>query len=133
MVAYSVNLGGGSITSAQLAGIAHGLQIAWGRGCRKVALQTDSSTAISLIQSANTTHPHHTLVDFIRRLLEREWEVSVSHVFREANFVADHLASVGHSLSMGVHVLDYPGPALRYWLYFDTIGVQTRVPLIFKG
>ncbi|CAI0429574.1 unnamed protein product [Linum tenue] len=125
LVAYSTNLGGGSITNAELAGIAQGLQLAWERGYRKVAVQTDSSTAISLIHSAETAHPHYTLVAYIRRLMEREWEVSLSHVFRESNFVADHLASVGHSLAIGTHMVDFPGAELRYWLYFDTLGVQT--------
>ncbi|CAI0375604.1 unnamed protein product [Linum tenue] len=52
--AFDVNLGGGSITHAELRGIAHGLRIAWDEGLRKVLLQTDSTTAISLLKDEDS-------------------------------------------------------------------------------
>ncbi|CAI0389214.1 unnamed protein product [Linum tenue] len=123
--AFSANLGGGSITRAELAGIVHGLKLAWEEGARKVLLQTDSNTAVTLIASATTNHPHYTTVAEIRRWLERPWQVKIEHVYREANFVADYLASLGHSLAVGMHVFDVPSTMLLYWLYFDRVGVQT--------
>ncbi|CAL1378980.1 unnamed protein product [Linum trigynum] len=59
--------------STNLAGIAQGLHSAWETGARKVKLQTDY-------------HPHYTMVSAIHRLLERGWEVSIDHVFREGNY-----------------------------------------------
>ncbi|CAL1355372.1 unnamed protein product [Linum trigynum] len=137
VIAYAVNLGGGSVTSAELAGIAHGLQLAWDRGHRQVIVQTDSSTALAIIQAADIWHhngiAHHTMVSYIRSLLARDWEVSLGHVFREANFVADHVASEAHSLPVGVHVIENPSLSLHYWLYFDSIGFKLRDRLIYKG
>ncbi|CAI0461378.1 unnamed protein product [Linum tenue] len=72
MGAYAINLGGGSITHAELAGIAEGLRVAWEKGARKVVLQTDSAAALSLFQSTTSCHPHYTMTSTIRRLLERE-------------------------------------------------------------
>ncbi|CAI0374065.1 unnamed protein product [Linum tenue] len=73
--AFSVNLGGGSITHAELAGIDQGMRLAWEMGIRKLAVQTDSATAISLIQEDPSSHPHRMLVKSIRRSLSLEWEI----------------------------------------------------------
>ncbi|CAI0435262.1 unnamed protein product [Linum tenue] len=123
--AFSANLGAGSITYAELAGIAFGLRLAWDEGCRKVKVQTDSATAAQLIHDATPGHIHFVQVATIRELLAREWEVQIDHVFREGNVVADYLASVGYSLPVGVHVFENPSPLLSRWLYFDLLGVQT--------
>ncbi|CAI0450237.1 unnamed protein product [Linum tenue] len=123
--AFTANLGGGSITRAELAGIVYGLDLAWEQGARKVLLQTDSVTAKALIDSATEQHMHYTQVAEIRRRLDRDWTVRIDHVFREANFAADHLASIGHSHPVGVHVMDRPTTSLLYWLFFDRVGSET--------
>ncbi|CAL1414282.1 unnamed protein product [Linum trigynum] len=91
----------------------------------KVVLQMDSCTTKALIENATPQHPHYTLVAEIRRWLEQAWLVRIEHVYREANYVADHLASVGHSLPIGVHGIQVPSSTLCYWLYFDIAGIQT--------
>ncbi|CAI0403025.1 unnamed protein product [Linum tenue] len=68
---------------------------------------------------------HYTQVTEIRRRLHRDWTVRIDHVFREANFAADHLASIGQSKPIGVHVIDRPCTSLLYWLYFDRVGSET--------
>ncbi|CAL1412867.1 unnamed protein product [Linum trigynum] len=103
----------------------HGLRITCEAGFHHVVVQTDSTTGIDLIRPAPERHPHSTLVSEIRRWLGKDWEVQVVHVFRDGNFVADYLASLGHSLPRGVHRFVNPSATLRYWLYFDAIGVQT--------
>ncbi|CAN1186812.1 hypothetical protein LINPERPRIM_LOCUS11053, partial [Linum perenne] len=35
---------------------------------------------------------------------ERNWDVTISHIFREGNRVADLLAHHGHTLDFGLHV-----------------------------
>ncbi|CAL1361381.1 unnamed protein product [Linum trigynum] len=69
VTAFSMNLGGGSINSDELAGIVHGLQITWEEGIRKVILQTNSTTALSLIDSATPHHSQYSYVAEIRRWL----------------------------------------------------------------
>ncbi|CAN1164631.1 Putative ribonuclease H protein At1g65750 [Linum perenne] len=58
-------------------------------------------------------------------LRSRDWQVSVHHIFREANFAADYLANLGQSLQLGVHVLDSPDSVLADWLRFDLVGSCT--------
>ncbi|CAL1372508.1 unnamed protein product [Linum trigynum] len=56
--AFARNLGEGSVTRAVLAGLVHGLHIAWKIGIRQLVVETDSKTAIQLLTSAGIRHPH---------------------------------------------------------------------------
>ncbi|CAN0899546.1 Putative ribonuclease H protein At1g65750 [Linum grandiflorum] len=59
-----------------------------------------------------------------RELCSRQWEVHLSHIYREANNVADYLANLGHALSYGMHIFDSPDRGLSHWLHYDLIGVS---------
>ncbi|CAL1394173.1 unnamed protein product [Linum trigynum] len=93
--AFSMNLGGGSITHVELASIKRGLCISWDMGLRKLVIQIDSVTTILLIQVDTSSHPHRMPLKSIRRFLALDWEITIGHVFREGNFVVDYLASLG--------------------------------------
>ena len=67
-------------------------------------LEMDSSSVVALLQKNTCNHPYSTLNKKIQQLLTRNWEVKVSHVYREANRAADFLSSLGHSLPLGLHV-----------------------------
>ncbi|CAN1134502.1 Putative ribonuclease H protein At1g65750 [Linum perenne] len=58
-------------------------------------------------------------------LSSRAWQVSIHHIYREANCAADHLANFGHSLDLGCHFFNYPDVSLQYWLRFDLVGSCT--------
>ncbi|CAN1123629.1 Putative ribonuclease H protein At1g65750 [Linum perenne] len=55
--------------------------------------------------------------------LIRDWEVQLTHVYREANCAADHLANLGHSFVIGMYLFDFPDASLAHWLRYDLIGV----------
>ncbi|CAN0904434.1 hypothetical protein LINGRAHAP2_LOCUS23089 [Linum grandiflorum] len=38
----------------------------------------------------------------------RQWEVNLSHIYRQANNTADYLANFGHSLNYGLHIFVTP-------------------------
>ncbi|CAI0550388.1 unnamed protein product [Linum tenue] len=123
--AFTANLGGGSITRAELMGICIGLRIAWEEGVRKVEVHSDSKAALALIQSAPEGSSHYNRVVQICRLIVREWQINLKHVFREANVVADHLASLGHSLGNGEHLIHATTPSLSHLLLHDVLGIQS--------
>ncbi|CAI0475113.1 unnamed protein product [Linum tenue] len=58
------------------------------------------------------------VVSEIRRILQRDWQVRIEHVFREGNAVADFLASTGHSIPPGVHIINQPSSMLNYCFFF---------------
>ncbi|CAN1310200.1 hypothetical protein LINPERPRIM_LOCUS27984, partial [Linum perenne] len=82
---------------------------------------TDEELAMSVADAANEEAAaaingettvnlrHERTLHNIKELRHRNWETSVSHIFREGNIVADLLAHHGHSLNFGIHaVCIYP-------------------------
>ena len=60
-----------------------------------------SVTAQLVTRGCDSHHPYSHMVEQIRELLSRDWNVRVSHVVKEGNRVADQLAKLGHSKSIG--------------------------------
>ncbi|CAN1160216.1 hypothetical protein LINPERHAP2_LOCUS23178 [Linum perenne] len=84
--------------------------IAWDMGYKKVYLQLDSLAAVNAILGTQDEDSRHgRTLDNINELRSRDWEVTISHIFREGNRVADLLAHHGHTLDFGFHVnCNYP-------------------------
>ncbi|CAI0459471.1 unnamed protein product [Linum tenue] len=118
-----MNLGKCTITRAEIWGALKGLEIAWDAGYRRVELQLDSQTAITLLQDTGShSHQHASLTLAFQSLLRREWEVRITHIYREANFLADCLAHKGHSLSPGYHPIALSDLDVSRWALFDSVG-----------
>ncbi|CAI0419974.1 unnamed protein product [Linum tenue] len=118
-----MNLGRCTITRAEIWGALRGLQMAWDSGHRRVELQLDSITAISLLSPGSpTNHQHANLVIQFRELLGRDWEVVIRHIYREANFLADCLAHKGHLLDPGTCSVTCMDPDIERWLLYDSVG-----------
>ncbi|CAN1219297.1 Putative ribonuclease H protein At1g65750 [Linum perenne] len=130
--AFSSNLGICSITRSEIVGVMMGLERAWAAGIRKVEVQTDSICVIKLLSKDHPlTHQHATAVSKIRRMLQREWTVYFTHIYREANFLADHLANKGHELALGSHTIDNTDRGIAYWARYDLFGgSETRSVLL---
>ncbi|CAN1189825.1 hypothetical protein LINPERPRIM_LOCUS24714 [Linum perenne] len=47
---------------------------------------------------------HNLLIRSTQEWRNRDWEIRVSHLFREANRVADLLAHLGHCHPLGTHL-----------------------------
>ncbi|CAN1137708.1 Putative ribonuclease H protein At1g65750 [Linum perenne] len=126
LASFSANLGSCSIMRAELRAAEIGLTTAWGLGLKKVILQMDSFSAVSAIEEQeDTDHQHAILALEFQELKSRSWDISITHVFREANCGADYLANLGHSYCFGLHLFSQPNSSLAYWLRFDLIGVAS--------
>ncbi|CAN1304228.1 Putative ribonuclease H protein At1g65750 [Linum perenne] len=127
------NLGSCSIMRAELRAAEFGLQLAWKLGFRKIHLQMDSKSAITSIQGKNEEDSRHwQTIRSIHNWLAKEWEVRVSHVFREANRVADLLAHHGHNLDFGISVdCAYPSVIDRE-IWNDFIGASSPRVILFN-
>ncbi|CAN1142201.1 Putative ribonuclease H protein At1g65750, partial [Linum perenne] len=122
LVAYTMNLGICSITRAEIRGIIEGMQLAWTHGVRKLAVQTDSLCAVQILKNEHhSDHPHGGLASIYAELIERDWEVSLTHVYRESNFLADSLAAKGHVSSFGTHLVEESDPAVAPWIAYDRL------------
>lgn len=124
MMGFSGYCGFTTNISAELFAIAHGLACAWDGGHRKVICESDSLMALTMVeQGVNGCHPHATMVNHIRGLRNREWELQFSHVLREGNGCADWLAKQGSSTRTPFSTYLVCPPELSSTLLADTLGV----------
>ncbi|CAN1186551.1 Putative ribonuclease H protein At1g65750 [Linum perenne] len=107
---FAANLGRCSIMRAELRAAEIGLMIAWDMGFKKVHLQLDSLAAVTaILGDLEEDSRHGRTLESIFEIRNRDWDVTISHTFREGNRVADLRAHHGHSLDFGFHV-DCPHP-----------------------
>ena len=57
-------------------------------------------------------------------MLARDWVVKVKHIYREANFAADYMASYIASVPLGCHRVQTLILGLQQWLEHDVYGVS---------
>ncbi|CAN1249193.1 hypothetical protein LINPERPRIM_LOCUS7034 [Linum perenne] len=55
-------------------------------------------------------------------MVRRDWMISLKHVYREAKFLADFLATKGHDLARGNHSISITKDRVLYWARYDLIG-----------
>jgi hypothetical protein len=67
------------------------------------------------------------LIKSIRRLLDGEWEVKISHAYREANKCADALASMSCTLDCNIVYFETCSSNIRDLFYADVMGLSTPV------
>ncbi|KAJ1379513.1 Ribonuclease H domain [Sesbania bispinosa] len=100
----------GSALLAELLAFKVGLTIAWEKDYRKIICVSDSLEAIHLLQNANNPYDlfvGNVLIE-IKEILNRNWEVQLSHSLRDANMLADRLAKFRNEGIPGVSILDAP-------------------------
>ncbi|CAN1172287.1 Putative ribonuclease H protein At1g65750, partial [Linum perenne] len=126
IAAFSTNLGICSIMRSELRAIVEGMKLAWNKGIRRLRIQTDSKDAVTILSKPySVNNQHASLIAQLSELSSSDWQVSIHHIYRKANYAADHLANLGHSLDLGVHLFDFPDVSLQYWLRFDLFGSCT--------
>ncbi|CAI0420751.1 unnamed protein product [Linum tenue] len=124
LAAFASNLGICSITRAELRGAVEGLQLAWDRGYRRVRVELDSHCAVQLLHNQSTDHHHAAVIERFHELCARDWEVMCYQIYREGNRCTDFLASRGHSLPLGTHLVPEFDPGLCHFSMYDCQGLS---------
>ncbi|CAN1777496.1 Putative ribonuclease H protein At1g65750 [Linum perenne] len=132
LATFVANLSRCSIMRAELRASEFGLMIAWDRGYKKVHLQLDSRASVTAILGDQEEDSRHgrTLAT-INELRSRDWEVTISHTFREGNTVDDLVAHHGHNLDFRLHIdCMYPHEVDRA-IWSDHVGTffQRFIPM----
>ncbi|KAJ8746843.1 hypothetical protein K2173_003849 [Erythroxylum novogranatense] len=91
---FATHLGICTSMVAELNGLLEGLNCAWDSGCRRLIVEMDSLSCVQLIRGSLVNLRLAGLLSKIRAMLQREWVVQVTHVYREANRLADLLANI---------------------------------------
>ncbi|KAL8170236.1 hypothetical protein V2J09_022040 [Rumex salicifolius] len=118
------NIGVCSVVAAELWGLYHGLELAWDLGYRKVVLESDSAVAIGMLtRQISDHHPLASLARSCQSFFSRDWIIRSRHIYREANRVADHLASIAFDFPSGLHLLSNSVISASPFLLDDIRGV----------
>ncbi|KAK3221065.1 hypothetical protein Dsin_015035 [Dipteronia sinensis] len=125
---FAMNKGVGSALEAEMWGIFEGMSIAWKTGYKKLVIETDSMSAVHLL-NATLPQNHHlfSIAQACRNLMEEDWSCTICHGYRESNRVADslaNLANLGHSLDLGTIVFERPPPQISILLDEDLRGLS---------
>ncbi|KAG7585508.1 Ribonuclease H domain [Arabidopsis thaliana x Arabidopsis arenosa] len=121
---FALNIGICSAPLAELWGVYYGLVIAWERGFRRVELEVDSKLVVGFLHAGiSDGHPLSFLVRLCQGFISRDWLVRVTHVYREANRLADGLANYAFSLDLGFLCLDSCPDSVHSILLDDINGI----------
>ncbi|CAN1783087.1 Putative ribonuclease H protein At1g65750 [Linum perenne] len=108
-----MNMGNCSITRAKIREILEGMRLVWDRGVRQLAVQTDSVCAVRLLSNShNEDHQHVGFTRLFNQMMERDWTVTLSHVFRESELLANSLAAKGHDSIFRTHLVEASDPSV---------------------
>jgi ribonuclease HI len=111
---------------AELWGVLEGLRFVRRLGFSRVELNIDSQAVVQAIKSkCSHSLVGGSLLKQIWRLLEMDWEVEVSHIYREANKCADALANIGCSLDYETLYYDVCPAQLSDLVAADSMGIST--------
>ncbi|KAL9414398.1 hypothetical protein AB3S75_042799 [Citrus x aurantiifolia] len=124
ILGFCMNIGECPVVMAELWGLYQGLVLAWDAGIKCLLVEVDS-LCVSQMISKQVVVPNvsHALVVAVRDLLNRNWQVSLNHIFREANSVADFMANMTHSLPYGLHLFTSPPVGIYSVILQDMFGV----------
>ncbi|CAA7049015.1 unnamed protein product [Microthlaspi erraticum] len=91
---FALNIGICSALLAELWGVYYGLCIAWEHRAQRVEIEVDSEMVVGFLTTGiGEANPLSFLVHLCHGFISRDWIVRVSHVYREANRLADGLAN----------------------------------------
>ena len=125
IIGFSEYLEHCSAMTAELKAVLRGLRIAKEMGTQKVWFRLDSSVLVGMLTDHKHGHPEYQfLLQRCKQLLKlADWEVKITHCFRETNRVADKLASLGATGRLGVEIYRVPPMEALDVLYADNMGV----------
>ncbi|KAG7551702.1 Ribonuclease H domain [Arabidopsis thaliana x Arabidopsis arenosa] len=124
---FALRIGICSAPLAELWGVYYGLLIAWEKGYRRVELEVDSELVVGFLRSGvSDAHPLAFMVRMCHGFISRDLLVRVTHVYREANRLADGLANYAFTLQLGILSFDYCPDVVHSIMLADING--TAVP-----
>ena len=108
----------------ELWGLFQGLRLAWEAGTKCLLVKVDSLCITQMIsKQVIVPNEFYALVAAIRELVSRNWQISITHIYWEANSAVDFMANMTHSLPHGVHLFSSPPVGIYSIIVQDSFGV----------
>ena len=79
-------------------------------GLKKVHLESDSNSLVHSLLYTN--YIDHFLINIIKKMLLQNWEVMVSHTYREDNLCVDWMANFSTTIAPGTHRFAKPAQGI---------------------
>ena len=119
-----MNIGYCSVTITELYGVYQGLVMAWDHSVRWLLVEIDSQCIVQMFSNLEEmTNEYSPFVLSIKELINKNWHISVNHIYREVNYVADSIVNYAYDLPIGLHRLDSPPACVTHFLLHDMYGV----------
>ncbi|CAI0442870.1 unnamed protein product [Linum tenue] len=93
----------------------------------------DSKCAVQLLRREGDVNRHSAVLRRFQALLSRDWQVFISHIYREGNYCDDYISSRGHSMSFGLHKFPITDPSLCNWILYDIQGISEPRLVVNEG
>lgn len=117
---FGMRIGVCSVMVAELQGLYQGLSIAWQKGDCWLIVAIDGLCVIHLIANFLVLANEHTsLGRFVEELLKRDWNITINHMYCEANFAANFLGNYALSLPLGCHLFNDPPTRVLIFVTYD--------------
>lgn len=104
----------------------------WESGYKKMVLGINSEIVVKWLHSIGTSYSSSSnLVAKCKKLLAKEWEIRVHHIYREQNRAADFLSSAALDYDSGWITIEVPPARLKEIMGEDRLGMSfsRRVPI----
>ncbi|KAK4285770.1 hypothetical protein QN277_002420 [Acacia crassicarpa] len=93
---------------AELWAVLFGLKMCWDLGERRVSLESDAEEVVALLTTdSQPSHPDEDVIQEIKGMIGRSWEVEVEvqvrWILRDANKAADYVAKQAFDVWPGIH------------------------------
>ncbi|KAJ1382232.1 Ribonuclease H domain [Sesbania bispinosa] len=126
---FSACIADGDPLRAELLAAKEGLILAWSKGITSLICESDSLDVVQNLDNymESVMHPHKDILSIIKKLLQKNWQVSITHVYREANLVADKLSRMGDPSSSQVSFWNSPPPSIK--VLFDQDSLAANLPI----
>ena len=113
-----------SIIQAEAWGVIIGLQRTCELGMKQVIIECDSKLVVdAILNPISVDTMHEPIISSIQQWMLREWEVRITHIYREANMCTDWLTKFAYQTPLGLHILDQCSRNLFQFLFSDVVGV----------
>ena len=101
-----------------------GLTLAWNAGIKRLLVEVDNLCVTQMI-SKQVVLPNafYALVVVIWDLLSKNWQIFITHIFREANSAVDFMTNMAHSILYGLHLFSSPPVSIYSIISQDMFGV----------
>ncbi|RAL48061.1 hypothetical protein DM860_017852 [Cuscuta australis] len=110
-------------TVAETWAVLQGLRWAWKKGLRKLVVQCDSLECVEWIHGRHTTRgPAREVIEACQSWMGKDWNVTIYHILRDQNKVADLLARMGKDRALIWRDLESPPNGTRQLLEEDKLG-----------